>query len=382
MLRFLDSGESHGKELTAIIDGFPSNVPIDINNINKEIEYRMMGYGRGLRMGIEKDFVEIKSGVRGGKTLGSPITLSIHNLDYKNFSDVMDMEKEYDNKIIVPRPGHADLNGALKYNFNDIRNVIERASARETAIRTAVGAFCMELLKIFDVKIVNRTISIGNIFDNDEVNMQDDRVLKKIMSSNVFCYDNEKEKDMINAIDDAKQNGDTLGGCCQISAFNIPAGLGSYSFYDRRADYRIGGALMSVQGVKSIEFGEGISASKSKGSMMDDEISIKNGIYNRLTNNAGGIEGGITNGMPIVAKVYMKPIPTIKKEIQTVDLYGNKVKDRYERSDTCAVPALGVICKNVMSYELCRLFLEKFSGDCLEDIKVSYDNYLRRVKRN
>jgi chorismate synthase len=380
MLRFLDAGESHGKSLIAILDGFPSNVKIDINNINNQLARRQKGYGRGARMKIETDKVEILSGVRGGLTTGAPICVAINNKDFNNWENILDAKINYNSgKIIVPRPGHADLNGVLKYDLDDIRNVIERASARETSIRVAIGAICMELFLNFNVKLTSRVISIGEIYDNSDINMNNSEVFSRIEESPLRCFSQEIEKNMIKEIDIAKELGDTLGGAVEVSAYNIPCGLGSYSSYDKRMDYSLSGALMSIQGVKAIEFGNGINSSKAYGSKMNDEITIRNNNYYRSTNNAGGIEGGITNGMPITARVYMKPIPTTKIGNSTVDLNGNKTISRYERSDTCVVPALGVVCEGVMCFELTKAFLEKFSGDSIGDVKYSYDNYIKRI---
>lgn len=379
MLRFLDAGESHGKCLVAIIEGLPANLKINLDNVNLQLKKRQTGYGRGKRMNIESDTVDVLSGIRGGRTIGSPICIVIHNKDYKNWENIMGVEAFNSEKVVIPRPGHADLNGALKYNFDDIRNVIERASARETAIRVAVGAICMELLRNFKVKIVNRVVRIGNVEDKSEVDLSKDDVINKIEKSPVRCFDSYSEKEMIKEIDKAKDEGDTLGGMIEAVAFNVPCGLGSYVSYDKRMDYYISGALMSIQGVKAVEIGSGIKASKSKASIVNDEIVLMDGSFKRNTNYSGGIEGGITNGMPLAARVYMKPIPTVKKEINTYNLYGEKVKCRYERSDVCAVPALGVVCENVLAYEIARAFLEKFPGDSMDDINNSYDYYINRI---
>ncbi|SKA99905.1 chorismate synthase [Caloramator quimbayensis] len=381
MLRYLDAGESHGKALVAIIEGFPSNVAINVERINRQLYRRQRGYGRGNRMKIEKDKIDVISGIRGGKTTGSPICVMIQNIDYDNWKEVMDISKEYPEKVKIPRPGHADLNGALKYNIDDIRNVYERASARETAIRVAVGAISMELLREFNVKINSRTISIGDVRDESSVQLENDEHYAAIESSLVRCFDKIAEKKMIELINKASSLGETLGGCVEIKAFNIPCGLGSYVSYDRRMDFRIMGAIASIQGVKAVEIGDGIFASTQFGSHVNDEIIINNGMYKRNSNYAGGIEGGITNGMPINIRAFMKPIPTTKVEINTVDLMGNIKKSRYERSDVCAVPALGVICENVVAFEVAKAFLEKFSGDSIEDIKNSYDYYVGRIIR-
>lgn len=381
MLRFLDAGESHGKCLVAIIEGFPSNVEINIENVNYQLKRRQRGYGRGERMKIEHDEVEVLSGIRGGRTTGAPICISIKNRDYQNWMEIMDCKNKYEDKIIIPRPGHADLNGVLKYNLEDIRNVIERASARETAIRVAVGGISMELLKKFGVKIISRVKSIGRVCDYSNPDLSSIDAINRIESSPVGCYDLDIEKEMIKEIDEAKANGETLGGESEIVAFGVPIGLGSYVSYDRRMEYNIAGALMSIQGVKAVEIGYGINASSLCGSEVMDEIIYKDGVYKRNTNYAGGIEGGITNGMPVVVKAYMKPIPTIRKTINTVDLKGNKVTSRYERSDTCVVPALSVIAEGVLGYELTKAFLNKFPGDSIDELANSYEFYMKRVSR-
>ena len=380
MLRFLDAGESHGKSLVAIIDGFPSNIQIDISNINFQLSRRQKGYGRGTRMKIENDTIEFLAGVRGGKTTGAPICISINNKDYENWKEIMSTENtnKYD-KIIVPRPGHADLSGVLKYDLDDIRDVIERASARETSIRVAIGAICMELFRNFNVIIRSRVISVGKTCDNSIINMNNSDYYTRIESSPVRCYDTQAEAEMIGEIDNATKSGDTLGGAVEVVAYNIPCGLGSYSTYDKRMDFNISGALMSIQGVKAVEFGNGINSSSLFGSKVNDEITIVNNNYSRTTNNAGGIEGGITTGMPVTTRVYMKPIPTTKIGNATVDLNGEKTISRYERSDTCVVPALGIVCEGVLSFELAKAFLDKFSGDSLGDVQYSYDHYINRI---
>jgi chorismate synthase len=381
MLRFLDAGESHGKGLVAIIEGIPSNVKIDVVNINNQLSRRQMGYGRGGRMKIERDRVEILSGVRGGKSTGAPIAILIWNKDYENWKEVMSLDAVYKEKVNVPRPGHADLNGVLKYNFDDIRNVIERASARETAIRVAIGAICMELLRNFNVKIMSRVVSIGIIKDESSIYAYDEDIVSRIENSPVRCLDTKIEVEMIEEIERAKAAGDTLGGQTEVIAFNLPVGLGSHVMYDRKLDYKISGAFMSIQGVKAVEIGKGIYASTSVGTEVNDEIFLEDEEYKRLTNFAGGIEGGMTNGMPLIIRAYMKPIPTTKKGLKTVDLLGKNAISRYERSDVCAVPALGVICEAVLAFEITSAILEKFGGDSIEDTKTSYNSYKERIKR-
>lgn len=379
MLRFLDAGESHGKGMVAIIEGMPSNIDIDLDAVNIQLFRRQKGYGRGKRMGIERDRIEILSGIRGGKTTGAPIALMLHNRDHDNWKEVMSLDKEYNEKIIVPRPGHADLNGVLKYNYDDIRNVIERASARQTSIRVAIGAICMELLKKFDVKIVSRVLEIGKVKDDTEINEYSESVIDKIEASDVRCLGKEAEIRMKKEIDEAGSNGDTLGGSVEIAAVNLPAGLGSYVSYDKRMDYCIAGSIMSIQGVKAVEIGEGIEASRLYGTKVNDAMRKEEGRVVRETNYAGGIEGGITNGMPLIVKAFMKPIPTTKAGIKTVDLNGDQALSRYERSDVCVVPALGVICEAVLAFEIASAFLEKFGGDSFGDVSNAYNFYIDRI---
>ncbi len=311
MLRFLDAGESHGKALTAIIEGIPSNIHIDIDFINEELKRRQTGYGRGKRMSIEKDEVEIWSGVRANKTTGNPITLIIYNKDYNNWKDLINKEVEDKDKIFVPRPGHGDLVGHIKYNTGDIRNVIERTSARETAIRTAVGAICKYILKLLGIDIRSKIQSIGEIFD-ENVDIYNDHVYKEIEDSPLRCYNKKVEKNMINEIDNCKKEGDTIGGSIYISIKGMPVGIGSYTQWDRKLDALLSYSIMSVQGIKVVEFGEGLDLSK-KGSTFNDEIYYDEDNIKRKSNNAGGIEAGVSNGEDIIVKAYMKPIPSIKK---------------------------------------------------------------------
>ncbi len=311
MLRFLDAGESHGRALTAIIEGIPSNIYIDIDFINKELKRRQTGYGRGKRMAIEKDKVEIWSGVRANKTTGNPITLIIYNKDYDNWKELIDKEVEDKDKIFVPRPGHGDLVGHIKYNTGDIRNVIERTSARETAIRTAVGAMCKYILKLLGIDIRSKIQSIGKIFD-ENVDIYDDYVYIGIEDSPLRCYNKKAEKNMMDEIDNCKKEGDTIGGSIYISIKGMPVGIGSYTQWDRKLDALLSYSIMSVQGIKAIEFGEGLDLSK-RGSTFNDEIYYDEDNIKRKSNNAGGIEAGVSNGEDIIIKAYMKPIPSIKK---------------------------------------------------------------------
>ncbi|HGG0418342.1 chorismate synthase [Clostridium botulinum] len=374
MLRFLDAGESHGRALTAIIEGIPSNIYIDIDFINKELKRRQTGYGRGKRMAIEKDKVEIWSGVRANKTTGNPITLIIYNKDYDNWKELIDKEVEDKDKIFVPRPGHGDLVGHIKYNTGDIRNVIERTSARETAIRTAVGAMCKYILKLLGIDIRSKIQSIGKIFD-ENVDIYDDYVYIGIEDSPLRCYNKKAEKNMMDEIDNCKKEGDTIGGSIYISIKGMPVGIGSYTQWDRKLDALLSYSIMSVQGIKAIEFGEGLDLSK-RGSTFNDEIYYDEDNIKRKSNNAGGIEAGVSNGEDIIIKAYMKPIPSIKKLIQTINLKEKiNVENRYERSDVCGVVPASIVLENVCAFEILKEILSTYPCDDFNTLK----KYIREM---
>jgi len=381
MLRFLTAGESHGKCLTTIIEGLPSNLNINIEEINTKLAERQGGYGRGERMKIETDRIEILSGVRNGKTLGSPIALKIENKDWENWKDRMGAEYLGEiAEITKPRPGHADLSGTLKYNFTDIRNVLERASARETAVRVAVGALCMQLLQEFGIKIYGHVVQIGEVktnqvFDKEIFN-------NRIAKSQLRCLDNEAEAKMIELIDDTKNDGDSLGGIFEVVILGTPVGIGSHVQWDRKLDARLAGALMSIQAIKGVEIGSGFKTAELKGSKVHDEIYFdsKNG-YQRNTNQCGGIEGGISNGEPIIIRAAMKPIPTLYKPLDSVDM---KTKQPYkacvERSDVCAVTAASIVGEAAAAWEIACAMVEKFAGDSIEEMKSNYQRYIEYVK--
>ncbi|MFW5647848.1 MAG: chorismate synthase [Candidatus Alkaliphilus sp. MAG34] len=370
MLRYLTAGESHGKYLSGIIEGFPSNVPIDVDKINADLKRRQMGYGRGDRMKIEQDRIEILSGVRNSKTLGSPIAFLIQNRDYKNWEKYMDPIKIEDNsrKVTRPRPGHADLCGAVKYNFADIRNVLERSSARETAVRVAIGSIVKQLTDYFYIDVMSHVTAIGNV--SLEKNIWDVEKIKDADKSPVRCINKNTEDKMINEIEKAKKAGDSLGGAFEIHITGVPIGLGSYVHWDRKLDAKLAYSLMSIQGIKAVEIGEGFGSSRLKGSEMHDEIfyNPKKG-YHRETNRAGGIEGGMSNGENIVIRCYMKPIPTLHKPLQSIDI---ETKESFiatvERSDTCAVPSASVVGEMVAITVIADEFLRKYGGDSLEEI--------------
>ncbi|NLO90287.1 MAG: chorismate synthase [Clostridia bacterium] len=385
MFRFLTAGESHGPCLTAIIEGIPAGLELKEKDINFQLQRRQRGYGRGKRMELEQDRVKITSGVRGGVTLGSPISLVIENKDWGNWQDIMAVDKSADleaKKVTAPRPGHADLPGAVKYRHKDLRNVLERASARETAARVAVGAVARIFLESLGININSHVIRIGKVaVDTGQV---DRGKLAKAMDSPVMCIDREKTEEMLKEVDAAKREGDSLGGMFEVIADNVPPGLGSYVHWDRRLDGRLAQAIMSIPGVKGVEIGIGFEAAEKPGSQVHDAIYYNDdrGFY-RLTNNAGGIEGGMSNGEPIIARAAMKPIPTLIKSLPSVDIKTKKpVKAAVERSDVCAVPAAAVIGEAVVSIVLAEAVLEKFGGDYMEEIFAEvarYRGYERQV---
>ncbi len=378
MLRFLDAGETHGKCLTAIIEGLPSNLEISTEKINEMLSLRQGGYGRGGRMKIETDKVEILSGVRGGKTLGSPVALMVKNKDYQNWEPIMGPESANGERaVFVPRPGHADLTGALKYEHEDIRNVLERASARETAIRTAVGAVAKQMLDALGIEVMSRTVSVGSVADNSVVDF--DLYKEKVASNEMRMYDAAAVEGAKELIDKAKADGESVGGVVEVVVRGAAPGIGSYVHYDRKLDARIAGALLGVQAIKGVEFGMGFEAAKTPGSKVHDEI-VYDGDYTRLTNNAGGIEGGMTNGEAIIVRAAMKPIPTLYTPLKSVDIRDKQRSDAtVERSDICAVPACGVVCEAVVAFEIARAVSEKFGGDSMGELVRNYNSYKEAI---
>lgn len=380
MLRYLTSGETHGKCLTVIVEGMPSGVKIDIEKINAALADRQKGYGRGGRMLIEKDTAEILSGVRGGYTLGSPIAIKIENKDWKNWEEIMGAEHSNGKKSVeCPRPGHADLTGGMKYNHTDLRNVLERASARETAARVAVGALVEQMLSQFGIEFKRRVVRIGEICDNSKV--LDEAFYERVKASCVGFGDSESEKKATEYIDTIKKNGESVGGVVEIAVKGVTPGLGSYVHYDRKLDANIAFSVMSVQAIKGVEFGMGFDTATTHGSRVHDEI-VYDEFYHRLTNNAGGIEGGMSNGEDIVVRAAMKPIPTLYNPLKTVNLKDkSEVKASVERSDACAVPACSVVVKAVVAFEIAKAFLEKFGSDCMADIEANVKAYKERIEK-
>ena len=382
MLRYLTSGESHGKSLISILDGIPANIELNIDEINYELEKRQGGYGRGGRMKIEEDKINILGGVRGKITLGGPISIEIKNKDYENWIQYMNPMDNIDfetKKVEKVRPGHADLVGCLKYDFEDARNVLERSSARETASKVAVGAICKQVLKNFNIDFTSRVVQIGSVKDNNSYDF--DYIKENVDKSAVRCINKDVEKEIIKEIDKVKSEGDTLGGVVEIRVKNLIPGLGSYTQFDKKIDGELAMHLMSVQAIKGIEIGIGFDVANNYGSNVMDEIYYNNedGIK-RKTNQLGGIEGGMTTGEELVIRCAMKPIPTLYKPLKSININTlESYSASIERSDNCAVPACSVVCENVVAFVICKYFLDKIGGDNLNDLKSNYNTYIKRL---
>jgi chorismate synthase len=382
-MRYLTAGESHGPQLTTILEGLPAGMPLLAEDINSELARRQQGYGRGRRMQIEKDTVEILSGVRHGQTLGSPIALAVKNNDWKHWTKIMGadpllegQEDEVKRKITRPRPGHADLNGAIKYGHRDMRNILERSSARETTVRVAAGSVAKKLLSLVGVTLVSHVVEIGGIKANSNPGLSVEEIKERTELSPVRCADPEVEQEMMNAIDNAKKNGDSIGGIVEVIATGMPAGVGSYVQYDRKLDAKLAAAIVSINAFKGVEFGIGFEAARKPGSEVHDEIiwDETNG-YTRKTNRLGGFEGGMTTGMPIVVRGVMKPIPTLYKPLMSVDIDTKEpFSATVERSDSCAVPAAAVVAEHVVAWELANSLIEQFYSD-------RFDTFAAEIKR-
>ncbi|HFF3187250.1 chorismate synthase [Bacillus thuringiensis] len=383
-MRYITAGESHGPQLTTIIEGVPAGLPLVADDINEELARRQKGYGRGRRMQIEVDQVQIVSGVRHGETLGSPIALVVENRDFAHWIKIMGAEpltekeeKEMKRKVTKPRPGHADLNGAIKYGHRDMRNVLERSSARETTVRVAAGAVAKKVLAELGITVAGHVIEIGGV-QAKETTYRSIEELKSITeASPVRCLDEEAGNQMIKAIDDAKSNGDSIGGIVEVIVEGMPIGVGSYVHYDRKLDAKLAAAIMSINAFKGVEIGIGFEAAHRPGSEVHDEIlwDEEHG-YTRRTNNAGGLEGGMTTGMPIVVRGVMKPIPTLYKPLQSVDI---DTKEPFtasiERSDSCAVPAASVVAEAVVAWELATALIEQFGLDRMDLIRENIEKH-------
>jgi len=406
-LRYLTAGESHGRALVGILEGIPAGLSLSAEDIDKDLKRRQAGYGRGGRMKIESDRAEILSGIRWGRTIGSPVTILIENRDYKNWLEGMSPNPDTERSIpavIRPRPGHADLSGAIKYDHHDIRNVLERSSARETAMRVALGAIAKKFLSEFDIVIGSYVLQIGKVQGSKfKVQSSADELLsifRKAEKSSVRCPDEEASRKMVRLIDSAMKKGDSVGGIFDVFATGVPVGLGSHIQWDKRIDGRLAQALIGIQAIKGVEIGLGFEMSKKFGSEVMDEIfytpphfplkrrghgegdnpDLHTNGFRRKTNNAGGIEGGMTNGMPVILRAAMKPIPTLRRPLRSVDILTKKPVDAaYERSDICAVPAAAVIGEAMVALTVADAFLEKFGGDSIAEIKRNYDSYIDYV---
>jgi len=386
-VRYLTAGETHGPQLTAIIEGVPSNMKFSFELINEQLQRRQKGHGRGRRMQIEKDEASVMGGVRHGRTTGAPIALIIENKDWKHWTTVMNIEPiegsdEEKRRVNRPRPGHADLNGGLKYNLKDLRNVLERSSARETAARVACGAVARMLLAEFGIKVAGQVIRIGEV-EAERHDMTIDELIERTEDSPVRVVDKVAEAKMIEHIDQIKKDGDSIGGIVECIVEGVPVGLGSYVQWDRKLDGRIAQQVVSINAFKGVEFGIGFEAAQKPGSQVHDEIMFteERGFY-RASNRLGGFEGGMTTGMPIVVRGVMKPIPTLYKPLQSVDIDTKEpFTAQVERSDACAVPAASVVLEAVVAWEVAVSFLEKFGGDSIEEIRANYQSYLAQVER-
>ncbi|HLR79976.1 MAG TPA: chorismate synthase [Bacillota bacterium] len=386
-MRYLTAGESHGKQLTTIIEGIPANMPLLKEDIDASLLRRQKGHGRGKRMEIEKDLVEITSGVRHGYTLGSPIALVVHNDDFKHWTDIMGedpIEEDIKLRRVVtrPRPGHADLNGALKYGHRDMRNVLERSSARETTARVAAGAVAKTLLRHLGIEVSGYVKEIAGIRakTDESLSVKERQMISE--KSPVRTLDANVEQEMMEAIDQAKEEGDSIGGVAEVYVEGVPAGIGSYVHYDHKLDAKLASAVVSINAFKGAEIGIGFEAARKNGSEVHDEIAWNEteGYY-RKTNRLGGFEGGMTTGMPIVIKGVMKPIPTLYKPLKSVDI---ETKEPFaasiERSDSCAVPAAAVVMEHVVAFEIAKAITEQFSSDQFPELKKALDNYREEIR--
>jgi chorismate synthase len=391
-MRYFTAGESHGPQLTAIIEGLPAQMELTTEMINKELSRRQGGHGRGRRMQIEKDQVVISSGVRHGKTLGSPVTLTVVNDDWKHWTSIMGVEPLADDvkpedvkrQITRPRPGHADLVGGMKYGHRDLRNVLERSSARETTMRVAIGAVAKQFLRELGIQIVAHVTEIGGVTTNpDTYAGKGTEELRSIIEKDpVYCADPVAAVRMVQAIDDAKGRGDTIGGVVEVIIEGCPPGIGSYVQFDRKMDGKLAGAMMSINAFKGVEFGLGFEMAKKQGSEVHDEIAWNEELgYYRKSNRLGGLEGGMTTGMPIVVRGVMKPIPTLYKPLESVDI---DTKEPFvatiERSDPCAVPAASVVAEHVIATEMAKAIMDEFRSDTIDGLKREIEQYRQYVK--
>jgi chorismate synthase len=389
MLRYFTSGESHGEALVAFLSGLPAGLAVDQAFVDRELWRRQQGFGRGGRMKIESDRAHFLSGVRHGKTIGSPIAVLIENRDWQNWKDSLPVETgdpEKHKRVASPRPGHADLAGVMKYDFTDARYVLERSSARETAARVALGALAKLLLRELGVEVLSHVIAVGAVSIADrEIAWEQIEPLSHKDDILLSCADADTEQRMKEEVDKVLRSGDSVGGVFEVVVHNVPPGLGSYVQWDERLDAQLAAAIMSVQAVKAVEIGNGIQAAHSLGSAVHDEIGYKSGAefagFTRANNHAGGLEGGVSNGQEIRVRGYLKPISTLRRPLQSVDFSTREpVKAAYERSDVCVVPAAGVAAEAMVALTLARCALEKFGGDSMKETKRNFQGYLEQLK--
>lgn len=388
-MRYLTAGESHGPQLTTIIEGLPAGMPIEIDDINEQLARRQKGHGRGRRMQIEKDQAFISSGIRHGYTLGSPVALVVENNDWKHWTKIMGSEpitkeetEEMKRTITRPRPGHADLNGGIKYGHRDLRNVLERSSARETTVRVAAGAVAKKLLSLLGIEVASHVLEIGGVKANPTPYETIQQLQQVTEDSPVRCFDKETEQQMMDAIDQAKDKGDSIGGIVEVIVEGMPVGVGSYVHYDRKLDAKLASAIMGINAFKGVEVGIGFEAAHRFGSEVHDEIAWdKEKGYYRLSNRLGGFEGGMTTGMPIVIRGVMKPIPTLYKPLRSVDIDTKEVFEAsVERSDSCAVPAAAVVAEAAIAWELAAAIVEQFPSDRFDQLSEYLKAYREEVK--
>jgi chorismate synthase len=387
MFRFFTAGESHGQALIAWVSGLPASLPVDLDFINGELHRRQLGYGRGGRQKIEKDRVEAVSGIRHGKTIGAPIAFRVENRDWANWEKALPVEDtdgadEAQRPLTAPRPGHADLAGALKFNLHDARYILERASARETAARVAAGALAKLFLREFGIEILSHVLAVGSARLDRAVTWEEIVAVCTNLDSPLRCVDVAVEAQMKSVVDQALRAGDSAGGIFEVVAHNVPPGLGSHAQWDEKLDGRLAQGVMSIQAVKAVEIGTGVNSATSPGSEVQDEIRYEPAgkRFRRTSNRAGGLEGGITNGEEIRVRGYLKPISTLRRALETADLATKQpVKAAYERSDICVVPAAGVAGEAMVATVLTAAFLEKFGGDTLAETRRNFDGYLKQL---
>jgi chorismate synthase len=389
MLRFYTAGESHGPALLAFVSGLPAGLPIDVTVINHELHRRQLGYGRGGRQKIEKDRADIFAGVHHGQTIGAPIAVRIENRDWANWEKFLPVENSpeaqlaaQEKRLVAPRPGHADLAGSQKFNLHDARYVLERASARETAARVAAGAFAKILLRELGTELASHTVQVGHAKLQRAATWDEILALSKDLDSPLRCVDPQTQDQMKAEVDNANKAGDTVGGIFEVVVHNVPVGLGSHAQWDEKLDGRLAQAVMSIQAVKGVEIGSGVLAAGSYGSEVQDEISYDKAArrFERSSNRAGGMEGGITNGEDVIVRGYLKPISTLRKPLRTADMVTKEpIQAAYERSDWCVVPAAGVAAEAMVGLVLADAFLQKFGGDSFAEMRRNFDNYAHQI---